>query len=228
MGAHTAGHTADPLQKVNLMRRLIGKHTAALSTPSGAPCTLLIVFLRAVPACDDPVDVAQFADFTAGNHFFNFAVKGIGTLVEHHSEHQVRMCSCNGVHFTDFLRVYAGRLFHKRMQSSLQRVYCDDRMQVMRCSDEYGIHLAAGQKLMVVLINGDLIPKRLSGPVKTCGSDIAYRGKTRTGDIACVQPCSVISAHEPCANNAKTNHFHRIPPFYVTRKIKNYFCANKL
>src|SRR5690606_29941413 len=57
-------HAGDPRPQIQLMGALVDQHAAAFPGPCRPPAAGIVITLRAVPACDDPVGAAQLADFS--------------------------------------------------------------------------------------------------------------------------------------------------------------------
>ena len=133
---HRLGHSAYPLQKIEIVRALVEKNAAALSRPRRAPVAAVIIILRAVPVGYDPVDALDIADIAAVNHLFHFAENAVCALIEHHRKCLI-LLFCKLVHFADMLCVYARRLFAHNMPAVCKRLHYKARMIIMRnCNDD--------------------------------------------------------------------------------------------
>ena len=85
-GAYPGGHSADPLQQIQIVRALIQKNAAAFSVPGGSPAAGVVVSLAAVPVRNQPAHALHFAVFPALDNLVHFSVNAVGALVEHHAE----------------------------------------------------------------------------------------------------------------------------------------------
>ena len=85
------GHTAYPLPQIELVGALIEQDAAALARPCCTPVARIIICLRTVPVGYYPVGTAYIAVLTALYKLTHFAINAVCTLIEHHTEHYIRM-----------------------------------------------------------------------------------------------------------------------------------------
>ena len=84
--AHAGGHSADPLQQIQIVGTLVQQYAAPFSVPGGAPSAGIVVSLAAIPVCNQPAHALQCAVLSALDDFMHLAVDAVGALIEHHAE----------------------------------------------------------------------------------------------------------------------------------------------
>ena len=207
-GAHAAGHAAEPLHKVELVRALVEQHAAALAVPGGAPGAGVIVVLRAVPIGDDPVDALELAQLPAVDHLLDLAVDAVCALVEHHAKDQIRVLVGLGVHLAHLLGVDACGLFAEHVQVVLEALDGERRVLVVRHRDEDGVHKAAGDQVAALREDGDRIAQLGLGPVAPLLTAVSHGRDLDLGQEPLLVVADVARAHVARADDAQTNFFH--------------------
>ena len=134
------------------MRSLVDKDAAAFTAPGGTPVAGVVIGLLAVPGRDEPVGTAELAHLAGLYQIMDLDIQRIGSLVEHHTEGQLRMRVRAGIHRFDLLDVNAGGLIGERVHTVLQREDDNVRMEVMRerCNDS--IHITGEDHFLIILI----------------------------------------------------------------------------
>ena len=210
-GGHLAGHPADPLQQVEVVRALVEQHTAAFTGPGRSPCARIIVRLGTVPAGDDPVDPFDLAVFSALDQFPHFAEDAVGALVEHHGKGHIAFCS-NFVHLPDRFCVDAGGFFAHDVQSLFHRLDGQDRVLIVGCCDDDGVAEPAVDQIVSLFKNGDRFGKILFGPVAAFGVPVGNRGQLHAGDQPVGDGFGMGRTHIADADNAHSDKFHGDSP----------------
>ena len=80
--AYFGGHSAHPLEGVELVEALVEENAAAFAFPCGAPSATGVVGVGSIPIGNDPVDADDFAQFTVCDELADFDVSRLGPEVE--------------------------------------------------------------------------------------------------------------------------------------------------
>ena len=94
--AHFGGHSAHPLEGVELVEALVEEDAAAFSLPSGSPSATGVVGVGSIPVGNDPVDADDFAQIAVCDEPSNFGVSRLGPKLKHSGKHGGGMLAALG------------------------------------------------------------------------------------------------------------------------------------
>ena len=94
--AHFGGHSAHPLERVELVEALVEENAAAFSFPSGSPSAASVVGAGSIPVGDDPVDADDFAQFAVCDELSDFGVSWFSPKLKHGGKHGGGMLAALG------------------------------------------------------------------------------------------------------------------------------------
>ena len=146
--AHARGHSAEPLQDIELMEALVEEHAATLALPRRAPTATGVVGLGAEPVGDDPVDADDLAEFASVDQLLDLLIAGFHPELEHPGEDQPRMLPGHGEEPFGIGLLGGDGLFDHRMEAVLERVDADGRVEEMRRGDDEGVDLSGADHLL--------------------------------------------------------------------------------
>ena len=127
------GHAADPLPQIQIVRALIQKDATAFSTPGCTPSTRIIIRLRTIPVCNNPVRTPDRAIFAALHKLTHLSINVVCSLIEHHAKNHIGFL-CTAIHLTNLLCIHARRLLNHYMETLFHRSNRIFRMVIMRNS----------------------------------------------------------------------------------------------
>src|SRR5690606_31766573 len=79
-------HAADPLEQIEIVRRLVHQHAAPFARPGAAPTARIVVDLRAQPGGDHVHGALDFTQFAGRDQFAHLLMTRAGALIEHDAE----------------------------------------------------------------------------------------------------------------------------------------------
>ena len=189
-GGHSGGHAAQPLEQIQIVRALVQQNTAAFAAPRRTPAAGAVVGFAAEPRRDDPVRPLDLAEFALFDQLLDFNVVRIRPLIEHRGEDQFRMRLMGGDQPHGVRLVDGNRLLGQNMQTIVQGVDTDGRMEIMRRRDQNGINKAAANHLRTIRKSFDI---RIF--LQFRGIDVADGGQFATRNLPGLQMLDMARTH---------------------------------
>ena len=190
------------------MRALVEQNAAAFAFPCCSPGGGVVVGLGSVPVGDDPDNTLQLTELTALNHFTHLLMLGVGALVVHDTEGQLRMCLCDFVHFHNLLGVNTDRLFGEDMQTCFKCFDGDDRMQIVRRCDQNCVDLAGCKHFLVVGVGRNVGTVLFGNVRKAIFLEITDRCQNRIFNMSAGNRFHMSGTHITDTDNTKSYFFH--------------------
>ena len=204
--AHFDGHTAHPLEGVELMEALVEEDAAAFAFPSGSPSTAGVVGVGSIPVGNDPVDADDFAQFAICDEPSDFGVSRLGPKLKHGGKYGGRMLAALGDKPLGVRFVRRNWFFDHEMQAGVQRLYAQRGVLVVGRGDDDGVNLARLDQGFSVAVNC----QRFVG-FQLVRRRAANRLQHSLFDRALAEIIGVVPSHVAHADDADSNRIHASP-----------------
>ena len=222
------GHTAQPLEQIQLMRALVDQHAAAFSGPGASPSALIVISLRTVPVRDYPVYTLDTAQPAAFDEFLCETVQLVGALVIHYAEYEFGFGSRDLVHLSDRLRIHARGFFDKCVQPFFQRVDGDYGVIVVRSGDKDGVYLSRVYQRLVIVEKFDALGNEFFfSPFFSVGRNIANRRQHGVLDKPVSKAHAMLRTHFTYAYNTESDFVHALFPASSMNFLRFLYCKTK-
>ena len=202
-----AGHSADPLDQIQIVGALVQQYAAAFTVPSGAPGAGIIIGLGAVPVGDDPVYPLNCTQFSAVHQLVHLTVYAVGALVKHHAKHLAALFS-GLVHFPHCQGVHTGRLFAHDVQSLFKGADSQRGVLVVRYCNEHRVADAAVNQLIALIKNFHIFRQVLLRPVPAGLRTVGHSHQLQLRHIAVYNALGVVRTHIAYTDNSDFHLFH--------------------
>ena len=208
-GGDFVRHPADPLPQVQVVRRLVQQHAAALPDPGSPPFPAVIVVLGAVPVGYDPHASFDFPEPAPDNQRPRFLKNGVCPLVQHDREHLSRSLSCFN-RFAGGGKADVQRLFTQHVKAGLQGLYGHHAVQRMGHGDHHSVGFSGSNQLMIVGKNP--YPRQFRfRPGEAGRPKVAYSGKAHAGDRPGMDAPRMGAAHISDSDHGSAENIIHVP-----------------